>query len=135
MIAILIVFAFIVLVALYKSPVRVNHNIRRLQKRIQPYSGVDKEGFIRYVNLLQLMELSLSHDIDIAAGFFYTAVGCLDNIHVELLTKHINISDLIKEIQAEGENILLNQASNSKQFFIPRYTNELEYNHTIGESY
>lgn len=135
MIELLIVAAIIVFIALYKSPARVNHSIVRLQKKVLPYSGVDKENFIKYVNLLQLMEMSIGDDIDIAAGFFYTAIHCLDQIHSELAERQVEIGDLVREIQSEGETLLLNQALKNKQFFIPRYINEFEYNYTLGETH
>ena len=112
---ILLLFLLVVLGLLLKLTKRPEvENLRELKLKLKPYSGLNKDLYLRYVNNIELFGESKDEI------FLYKA---LDNAQELQLYGTENFQDIINTVAIEGERYLIKTNTS----FVPRYLNDLEY--------
>jgi hypothetical protein len=89
-------------------------NLRELKLKLQPFSGLNKDLYLRYVNNIELFGRTRDEE------FLYKA---LENAQELQLYGSEDFQDVINKVAIEGERYLI-KTNNS---FMPRYLNDLEY--------
>ena len=112
---ILLLFLLVVLGLLLKLTKRPEvENLRELKLKLKPYSGLNKDLYLRYVNNIELFGESKDEI------FLYKA---LDNAQELQLYGTEDFQDIINTVAIEGERYLIKTNTS----FVPRYLNDLEY--------
>lgn len=112
---ILLLFLLVVLGLLLKlTRTPEVENLRDLKLKLKPYSGLNRDLYLRYVNNIELFGESKDE------LFLYKA---LDNAQELQLYSSEDFQDVINTVAIEGERYLIKTNTS----FVPRYLNDLEY--------
>lgn len=99
-------------------------NIMKMKLNLQPYSGINKDLFIQYMNNLDLFKTSLdNNNIEIASKYFYKSI---DNAYeMQLYDQDFDFTSIIRGNAILGEEMLLRTSHEHKTFFNPKYLNNI----------
>lgn len=112
---ILLLFLIIIIGVLIKLTKKPHpENLRDLKLKLKPYSGLNKDLYLRYVNNIELFGETRDEE------FLYKA---LDNAQELQLYGTEDFQDVINSVAIEGERYLVG----TNISFVPRYLNDLEY--------
>ena len=112
---IMILFLLLILLLLLKLAKKPElENLRELKLKLQPFSGLNRELYLRYVNNIELFGRTKDEE------FLYKA---LENAQELQLYGTEDFQDVINKVAIEGERYII-KTNNS---FAPRYLNDLEY--------
>lgn len=89
-------------------------NLRDLKLKLKPYSGLNPDLYLKYVNNIELF--GQTHDEE----FLYKA---LENAQDLQLYSSDDFQDVINTVAIEGERYILK----TNISFTPKYLNDLEY--------
>jgi len=92
-----------------------------MKRTIQPYSGINEELFISYINNLDMFQKNIEF-VDISSKYFYNAIENLYDI--QLYDQDFDFSNKIEVIARTGEEMLLNISLKHGTLFIPKYLNK-----------
>ena len=88
---------------------------------IQPYSGLNEDLFIQYVNNLDMFQKNIEF-IDIASKYFYKA---LENLYdLQLDGPEFEFTNVISDVAVTGEEMLLRSSLKHGTMFNPKYLNK-----------
>ena len=99
-------------------------NIMKMKLNLQPYSGINKDLFIQYMNNLDLFKTSLdNNNIEIASKYFYKSI---DNAYeMQLYDQDFDFTSIIRGNAILGEEMLLRTSHEHKTSFNPKYLNNI----------
>ncbi len=92
-------------------------NLRDLKLELKPYSGLNPELYLRYVNNIELFGQSYDEE------YLYKA---LEDAQELQLYGSEDFQSTINKIAIEGERYILQR----NNYFVPNYLNDLEYFYT-----
>lgn len=95
--------------------------IMEMKRLIQPYSGLNEELFIQYVNNLDMFQKNIEF-VDIASKYFYKALENLYDLQLEGL--EFEFSNEISDVAVTGEEMLLKSSLKHGTMFNPKYLNK-----------
>ena len=92
-----------------------------MKRSIQPYSGLNEDLFIQYVNNLDMFQKNIEF-VDIASKYFYNA---LENLYdLQLDGPEFEFTGDISDIAVTGEEMLLRSSLKHGTMFNPKYLNK-----------
>lgn len=92
-----------------------------MKRSIQPYSGLNEDLFIQYVNNLDMFQKNIEF-VDIASKYFYNA---LENLYdLQLDGPEFEFTGEISDIAVTGEEMLLRSSLKHGTMFNPKYLNK-----------
>ena len=95
--------------------------IMNMKRSIQPYSGLNEDVFMKYVNNLDMFQKNIEF-IDIASKYFYNA---LENLYdLQLDGPEFEFNDIISDIAVTGEEMLMISSLKHGYIFNPKYLNK-----------
>ena len=94
--------------------------IREMKLKIHPYSGLNSDLYLQFVNNIELFGQNISN-VSLASQYFYRAIQNLNDLH--LYTDTSQFRRQIKEISIKGEKMLLESSLKYGSLFVPRYLN------------
>jgi hypothetical protein len=92
-----------------------------MKQTIQPYSGINEDLFISYINNLDMFQKNIEF-VDISSKYFYSAIENLYDIQLD--DQDFDFSDKIEEIARTGEEMLLHSSLKHGTLFNPKYLNK-----------
>ena len=94
--------------------------ITEMKRNIQPYSGIDPDLYLKYVNNLDMFGQNIDNTY-IASKYFYNA---LENLYdLQLVEPDFDFSSIIRENALTGEEMLLRSSLLYGNLFVPKYLN------------
>ena len=94
-------------------------DIDEMKMNIYPYSGLNKEIYLKYLNDLLLFSQNIEH-VDIATKYLYSAIDRA--YELQFFTDH-DFTDKIMKNAIKGEELLLESSLRYGNLFIPKYLN------------
>lgn len=95
--------------------------IMDMKRIIQPYSGLNEDLFIQYINNLDMFQKNIEF-VDIASKYFYNA---LENLYdLQLDGPEFDFTSEISDIALAGEEMLLVSSLKHGTMFNPKYLNK-----------
>ena len=95
--------------------------IMEMKKNIQPYSGLNEELFIQYMNNLDIFGKNIEYP-DLASKYLYKA---LNNAYdLQLYGEEFDFTDIIGQNARIGEEMILISSLKTGNLFIPKYLNK-----------
>lgn len=95
--------------------------ITEMKRNIQPYSGIDPDLYMKYVNNLDMFGNNIENT-DIASKYLYSA---LENLYdLQLVEQEFDFTSIIRENALTGEEILLRSSLLNGNLFVPKYLNK-----------
>ena len=92
-----------------------------MKRSIQPYSGLNEDIFIQYINNLDMFQKNIEF-VDIASKYFYSA---LENLYdLQLDGQEFEFTNEITDIAVTGEEMLLKSSLKHGTMFNPKYLNK-----------
>ena len=92
-----------------------------MKRSIQPYSGLNEDLFIQYVNNLDMFQKNIEF-VDVASKYFYKA---LENLYdLQLDGPEFEFTGEISDIAVTGEEMLLRSSLKHGTMFNPKYLNK-----------
>ena len=92
-----------------------------MKRSIQPYSGLNEDLFIQYINNLDMFQKNIEF-IDVASKYFYNA---LENLYdLQLDGPEFEFTGEISDIAVIGEEMLLRSSLKHGTMFNPKYLNK-----------
>ena len=92
-----------------------------MKRSIQPYSGLNEDIFIQYINNLDMFQKNIEF-VDIASKYFYNA---LENLYdLQLDGPEFEFTGEISDIAVTGEEMLLRSSLKHGTMFNPKYLNK-----------
>jgi len=97
-----------------------NDSIKMMKENIHPYSGLNEDIYLQYVNNLDLFQKNINN-IEISSIYFYKAIENLYDL--QLCDQDFDFSEEIHQNALLGEEILLNSSREQSTSFYPKYLN------------
>ena len=97
-----------------------NDSIKIMKENIYPFSGLNEDIYLQYVNNLDLFQKNINN-IDISSIYFYKAIENLYDL--QLSDQEFDFSEEIQQNALLGEEILLNSSREQSTSFYPKYLN------------
>jgi len=97
-----------------------NDSIKTMKENIHPYSGLNEDIYLQYVNNLDLFQKNINN-IEISSIYFYKAIENLYDL--QLCDQDFDFSEEIHQNALLGEEILLNSSREQSTSFYPKYLN------------
>jgi len=94
--------------------------IREMKIKIHPYSGLNSDLYLQFVNNIELFGQNIS-SVTLASQYLYRAIQNLNDLHLYTDTAHFRKE--IEEISIKGEKMLLKSSLKYGSLFVPRYLN------------
>ena len=92
-----------------------------MKRSIQPYSGLNEDLFIQYINNLDMFQKNIEF-VDVASKYFYKA---LENLYdLQLDGPEFEFTGEISDIAVTGEEMLLRSSLKHGTMFNPKYLNK-----------
>ena len=92
-----------------------------MKRSIQPYSGLNEDLFIQYINNLDIFQKNIEF-VDVASKYFYKA---LENLYdLQLDGPEFEFTGEISDIAVTGEEMLLRSSLKHGTMFNPKYLNK-----------
>jgi len=120
----LIVLIIIIFLYAYISTIQVKSNptvIDEMKMNIYPYSGLNEEIYLKYINDLNLFSNNIKYT-DIASKYLYSSIDRAYDL--QFFTNH-DFTDKIIENAIKGEEILLQSSLRYGNMFNPKYLNNI----------
>ncbi len=95
--------------------------VMEMKRTIQPYSGLNEDLFIQYINNLDMFQRNIEF-VDIASKYFYKALENLYDLQLE--GPEFEFSNEISDIAVTGEEMLLRSSLKHGTMFNPKYLNK-----------
>ena len=92
-----------------------------MKRSIQPYSGLNEDLFIQYINNLDMFQKNIEF-VDVASKYFYKALENLYDLQLDGL--EFEFTGEISDIAVTGEEMLLRSSLKHGTMFNPKYLNK-----------
>ena len=126
---ILISVIFLTLLLFTPKVSKQNEKLHELKIEAQEYSGLNPELFKEFLNNMTLFEESLEFP-DLSSKYLYQSIDALEHMALYTTSSSLDtveaVHEIVKQIGAEGELMILESAMNKGLSFRPTYLNNID---------